>query len=76
MVDTLDRNWLDISSEAYRQYFFSGRDTYMINKPVKLLVSDSGGHRVFDEAGQCHYISPRWLAILWVAKANAPDFVA
>ena len=65
----------DISSEAWREYRFPGGDLVRIEQPLKLHVSESGGHRVFDGAGLSHYIAPTWIAITWQAKDGQPHFV-
>ena len=74
--DACDREWTDISSEKYRVYRFPGQEIVEIFKPQKLLVSDSGGHRIFTQDGQCHYIPPTWIHIRWVPKKGQPHFVA
>ena len=65
----------DISSERYREYRFLGGDVVRIDAPMKLNVSDSGGHRVFDAEGVSHYIPPGWIHLSWVAKDGEPNFV-
>ena len=66
----------DISSEAWREYQFPGGEKIRIEEPLKLNVSDSGGHRIFDAAGLSHYIAPKWYALTWQAKDGQPHFVA
>lgn len=65
----------DISSEQFREYTFAGGDVVRIEKPSKLHVSESGGHRVLDGAGESHYIPPKWIRLRWVAKEGSPPFV-
>ncbi len=76
-VDALNREWADISSEEYRKYIFpTGREIY-IEKPLKLLVSESGGHRVFsaEDGGTCYYVNAGWIAIEWKVAKGQPHFV-
>jgi hypothetical protein len=64
----------DISSEAYREYEFENK-TIRIENPLKLNVSASGGHRLFDAAGNSHYIPSGWLRVTWKAKTGYAHFV-
>ena len=64
----------DISSELYREYEFENK-TIRIDGPLRLNVSASGGHRIFDSAGNSHYIPAGWLRLTWVAKNGSPHFV-
>lgn len=66
--------FVDISSEEYREYIFTGK-TIRIDLPLKLNVSTSGGHRVFDAFGISHYIPTGWLHLQWRVKEGAPNFV-
>lgn len=65
-------DFIDISSEEWRMYNF-GEYSIQINNPQWLSVSESGGHRILDDAGVSHYIPPKWLMLSW--KGN-PHFVA
>ena len=65
----------DISSEAWREYIFDTNRTIFIEKPLKLHVSKSGGHRIFSEDGLSRYVAPGWLEIIWEAKEGMPNFV-
>lgn len=78
-INNSDHKFIDISSELWRQYEFhkDGREVLIqVDQPAKLSVSASGGHRVFDCAGICHYIQPGWLRLKWKAKPGLPNFVA
>ncbi|MCK9532506.1 MAG: hypothetical protein M0R77_18495 [Gammaproteobacteria bacterium] len=67
-------NWNDISSEDYRVYEFA--DTQIkIQSPLKLNVSRSGGHRIFDANGVSHYIPGGWRHLYWEARPGSPNFV-
>lgn len=67
--------FVDISSEHYRTYTFPGGRSVTIDEPLKLNVSDSGGHRIFDRQGLSHYVPPGWLQLTWEAKPGRPHFV-
>lgn len=71
--------FIDISSEQFREYSFVGPQglvTLRIENPTHLSVSESGGHRVFDAAGVSHYIPKGWVHLGWMAKSGEPNFVA
>lgn len=68
-------DFVDISTEAYRVYEFPNGDRVRIDLPMKLNVSRSGGHRVYDESGESHYIPPKWIHLSWRAKDGNPNFV-
>lgn len=65
----------DISSELYREYRFLGGDVVRIEAPLKLNVSESGGHRIFDAEGVSHYVPAGWIHLSWVARDGKPHFV-
>lgn len=67
-------NFSDIDSEEFRTYVFKDGEI-TINSPLKLNVSNSGGHRVFDAQGISHYIPSGWIHLFWKAKENQPNFV-
>jgi len=70
-----DLEFQDISSERWREYRFVGGDLVRIEEPLKLNVSESGGHRIFDAEGRSHYIPAGWIHLSWVAKDGEPNFV-
>jgi len=68
--------FIDISSEEYREYIFPNSiQPVLIKLPLKLSVSSSGGHRIFDSAGESHYIPKGWIHLKWRAKEGQPHFV-
>ena len=75
--DALHREWTDISAELYRTYIFPDGTSLRIENPLRLFVSDSGGHRVFsgNDGGKCFYVRPSWAAIEWKVRAGKPHFV-
>ncbi len=58
-----------------REYQFLGGETIRINRPLRLNVSESGGHRIFDAEGISHYIPAGWIHLQWVVEDGAPNFV-
>jgi hypothetical protein len=70
-----DLDFADISSELWREYRFLNGETVRIEAPLKLNVSNSGGHRIFDADGVSHYIPAGWIHLMWEAKDGAPNFV-
>ncbi|MEG3178728.1 hypothetical protein C8J44_3645 [Sphingomonas sp. PP-CE-3A-406] len=65
----------DISSEQWREYQFLNGQAIRINSPLKLNVSASGGHRIFDAEGISHYVPAGWIHLKWTVKDGAPNFV-
>ena len=65
----------DISSEEYREYIRDGVVSVHIDEPVALNVSKSGGHRIFDAKGECHYVAPGWHHLKWKVRKDQPHFV-
>lgn len=70
-----DLEFTDISSEAWREYQFQSGAIVRIEKPLRLNVSASGGHRIFDAQGESHYIPFGWIHLRWEAKPGEPNFV-
>jgi hypothetical protein len=74
-VNESDLEFADISSEFWREYRFPGGEVVRIDEPLKLNVSESGGHRIFDAAGRSHYVPAGWLHLVWEPKEGKPNFV-
>ena len=66
--------FIDISGEKARTYHYRTTEQ-TIDSPAFLNVSDSGGHRILDEAGVSHYIPKGWIRLSWIAKDGSPHFV-
>ena len=64
----------DLSDEKFRIYTFPGGDTITIVEPRKLNVSPSGGHRIFDAAGNSWYIPSGWIGLRWNVKPSCDHF--
>lgn len=76
--DSSGRHFDDIQSEQFRVYVFvhdGKRVEVRIDNPLRLNVSDSGGHRIYDVTGTCHYIPSGWIHLYWKAKPDWPHFV-
>lgn len=67
--------FIDISSEIWREYTFLGGETVRIDGPLRLNISESGGHRIFDASGISHYIPTGWIHLKWMVKDSEPNFV-
>lgn len=65
----------DISSELERTYNFGSKGFVKLQRPEKLSVSDSGGHRVFTSDGKSHYIPAGWIQLTWTTKEGQANFV-
>jgi hypothetical protein len=74
-INESENEFTDISSEASRTYNFGQKGFVKITNPLKLSVSSSGGHRIFDAQGRCHYIPSGWIHLAWTAKSGQPNFV-
>lgn len=80
---TADRGFLntselvfdDVSAELWREYRFADGNVVRIENPLKLNVSSSGGHRLYDAQGQSHYIPVGWIHLVWETKPGEPNFV-
>jgi len=74
-INGTDLVFTDISSEDFRVYEFEAMNLVRIEKPLRLHVSASGGHRIFDAQGFSHYIPSGWRRLMWKAKPGQPNFV-
>jgi len=71
-----DLEFVDISSEEYREYTFPEGAVIRIEEPLLLHVKeDSGSHRIFDAQGRSHRVTPRWVNLTWKSKEGEPNFV-
>lgn len=73
-INATEMIFTDISSEEFRVYEFDGCDV-TIDEPLKLHVSASGGHRIFDAMGVSHYIPTGWKHLYWKSYPTKPNFV-
>ena len=64
-----------ITTEKYRTYEWSDGTKITINQPTHLNVSQSGGHRLLDNAGVSHYIPSGWIHLYWEVYPDQPNFV-
>ena len=65
--------FLDLDDEEYRVYEFVDM-AIKIDNPLKLNVSNSGGHRVWDAKGISHYIPSGWKHLYWLVKKGEQHF--
>lgn len=71
-----DLDFIDISSERYREYTFPHGQTIRIDRPLLLCVKeDNGSHRIWDAHGVSHRVSPGWVELKWEVKEGEPHFV-
>lgn len=76
LMNASDNVFTNIVSEEFRVYVFpNGGGNVKIENPMWLSVSKSGGHRILDGDGFCHYIPPSWIHLWWKVKDNEPHFV-
>ena len=73
-VNSSDLEFKDVSAEEYREYLFPSGVRVRIETPLKLHVSASGGHRIFDALGVSHYIPAGWVHLHWRVKSGSPNF--
>jgi hypothetical protein len=74
MLIEQEREFKSIADEEFRTYVFPEGETVTIQCPMKLNVSDSGGHRVVDSTGISHYIPSGWIHLFWKVREGAPFF--
>lgn len=72
--------FIDISSEEFREYVFSASNgapiRVIIDQPYLLHVNECGGHRIFDLRGECHYIQAGWIHLKCKSKPGQPHFIS
>lgn len=67
-------DFVDIASEAWREYTFADGAKVRITEPVAIHVSESG-HRILDSAGISHFVPLGWIHLHWQAHEGLPHFV-
>ncbi|AKE44806.1 hypothetical protein AU106_gp175 [Sinorhizobium phage phiM9] len=68
-------DFLDISSEKKRVYFYESGWQFVVDEPAMLNVSESGAHRIFTKDGDCAYVKSGWIAITWSVHEGQPHFL-
>lgn len=58
----------DLTTEVYRAYTFPNDQEIVIEDPLKLHVSLSGGHYIITSESSTVYIPPGWLKLEWQCK--------
>ncbi len=74
LINKSEYDFIDISSEEYREYHFIGTDVLRLEEPQWLAISKSG-HRVLCKDGRSYFIANGWRYIEWKAKPGEPHFV-
>lgn len=67
-ADASSLEWLDITSEQFREYVYPDGSVYRIDQPQALHVKqkpEGDSHRVIAQGGMSHYVKPGWNAIRW-----------
>lgn len=67
---------IDISGEEFRVYTYADGQTFQINEPISVCITESGSHRVVDAKGMTHRPTPGWIGLSWKPKPGEPAFVA
>jgi len=75
LINTSENEFTDISSELFRQYSFGNGAELVIQDPIALSVSASGGHRVLDASGTSYYVPTGWNYLHWKTRDGSPHFV-
>lgn len=73
LKNTGQYEFIDISSEVYREYTFAKGEKIRIEGATDLAVSASG-HRLFD-GKKSYYVPNGWLALCWEVKSGKPNFI-
>jgi len=73
-INDSENKFKDISAESYRTYVWGENDILFIENPMRLHVSESGGHRVASLNGQQFYIKPGWKYIVWGVDEGKAHF--
>jgi hypothetical protein len=64
----------DLDHEEYRVYKFDNNVMVRIDNPLKLNISKSGGHRIWDARGVSHYVPSGWVHLYWLVKKGENHF--
>lgn len=75
LINESGLTFTDISTEERRVYHYDGKDDIVIDNPIALNVSKSGGHRLLDGNGVSIYIPKGWKYLSWKVKDGCPHFV-
>ena len=77
-IRTFDNDiWQDLSGEQERIYLWLFDEcSYVVENPVALRVSESGGHYVIDKDGIVHYIRSGWNVLSWIPRQDSKYHVS
>lgn len=73
-INKSENEFKDISEESHRTYVWSKDEYLFIENPMRLHVSESGGHRVAALNGQQYYVRPGWLYVTWEVDDGKSTF--
>jgi len=59
---------IDISMEKIRIYGYADREALIIEDPIKLFITEDGGHRVQDADGWVYYVHKNWETLKWFPR--------
>ena len=75
ITDNTELEFKDLRDEEFRMYDWrDGSEPIIIENPIALHVSASGGHRVLDAEGYSHYIPSGWKLLTWRVKPGCKPF--
>lgn len=63
--EVFDGDWKNIDHENFRVYVFPCGCKVVIDHPLKINISESGGHRILDIDNIAHYIPSGWIHLFW-----------
>lgn len=67
-------DFIDISSEQWRQYDFGGGNVVTIDAPARINLGKNG-HRIWTYEGVSHYVPKGWIHLSWKPRSGEPSFV-
>lgn len=72
-INMSDIEFKDISTEEWREYIYDKGFRLKIEHPIKLGITKSGSHRIWDGVNS-FWIRPGFMTIIWKAKEGLPHF--
>jgi len=78
-----DMNWIDISTEAWREYTYPDGDVIHVPEPTAMVIKrhpeyDLPGswdsHRIKTAHGISYYIPQGWICLRWAPKDGCPEY--
>jgi hypothetical protein len=59
-----NEEWIELTSESYREYVFDNGFVYRIDSPKRMFVSKTGTHFVEDSEGIVHTVQKNVFKVL------------